>query len=256
LCRLIFFLHGSGEGEGKFCTGKTVSGAAYDLGLNTVDSVCYHGLPHKIEERPMSADFVVVSPQAPAAAGASWSDGEGVAIDALEDLAAAITEALAIDLERVYLTGLSMGGAGTWRWASTHPDHFAAIAPICGGLGGSDSEALRATPIWLFVGAEDGGAKRCDETAETMRALGAPIKYTVYPDAPAPFQPTDSSPERGPQAGHDSWSAAYADPTLYEWLLAHKLAVAGGEGAEGDDGAEDTAAGGIVGWVRGLFAKL
>lgn len=114
LYRLIFFLHGSGEGEGKFCKGKTVSGAEYDLGLNTVDSICYHGLPHKIDERSMSADFVVVSPQAPAAAGASWSDADGVAIDALEDLAAAITEALAVDLERVYLTGLSMGGAGTW----------------------------------------------------------------------------------------------------------------------------------------------
>ena len=62
----------------------------------------------------MSADFVVVSPQAPAAAGATWSDKEGVAIGALEDLAAAISEALAVDPARVYLTGLSMGGAGTW----------------------------------------------------------------------------------------------------------------------------------------------
>ena len=203
----------------------------------------------------MSTDFVVVSPQAPAAAGASWSDSEGVAIDALEDLAAAITEALAVDVDRVYLTGLSMGGAGTWRWASTHPEHFAAIAPICGGLGESNSEALKTMPIWLFVGADDGGAKRCDETADTMRSLGAPIKYTVYPDAPAPFQPTDSSPERGPQAGHDSWSAAYADPSLYEWLLSHTLAASEEPAAE-DPAEGDSGNGGILGWVRGLFAKL
>jgi predicted peptidase len=104
-------------------------------------------------------------------------------------------------------------------------------------------------PIWLFVGAKDGGAKGCDESAETMRALGAPIKYTVYPDAPAPYQPTDSSPERGPQAGHDSWSAAYADPAMYEWLLSHTLV--GPEAGEAGSGA-----GGILGWVRGLFAKL
>lgn len=103
-------------------------------------------------------------------------------------------------------------------------------------------------PIWLFVGAQDGGAKRCDESAETMRALGAPIRYTVYPSAPAPYQPTDSSPERGPQAGHDSWSAAYADPALYEWLLSHKLS--------GSDVDQAGSAGGILGWVRGLFAKL
>jgi predicted peptidase len=111
---LVFFLHGSGEGEGKVCKGKTVSGAEYDLGLNDVDSVCFHGLAHKIEERPMAADFIVVSPQAPASAGATWSDEDGVAVGELEDLAGAITEALAVDLERVYLTGLSMGGAGTW----------------------------------------------------------------------------------------------------------------------------------------------
>lgn len=109
-------------------------------------------------------------------------------------------------------------------------------------------------PTWLFVGADDGGAKRCDEAHETMRALGAPIKYTVYPDAPAPFQPTDSSPERGPQAGHDSWSAAYADPALYTWLLSCSLAVP--EGADAQDIGEDGARGGLLGWVRGFFAKL
>jgi hypothetical protein len=108
-------------------------------------------------------------------------------------------------------------------------------------------------PIWLFVGADDGGAKRCDETNATMKALGADIKYTVYPDAPAPFQPTDSSPERGPQPGHDSWSAAYADPALYEWLLSHSLAAGAAPG--GTEEAEG--GGGLMGWVRGLFgAKL
>jgi hypothetical protein len=139
------------------------------------------------------------------------------------------------------------------RWASTHPEHFAAIAPVCGGLGSNDPEQLKEMPIWLFVGADDGGAKRCDETNATMKALGADIKYTVYPDAPAPFQPTDSSPERGPQPGHDSWSAAYADPALYEWLLSHSLAAGAAPG--GTEEAEG--GGGLMGWVRGLFgAKL
>ena len=153
---LIFFLHGSGEGEGKFCTGKTVSGAEYDLGLNDVDSVCYHGLPHKITDRAAVAPhFIVVSPQAPASANASWSDADGVALEALEDLGGAITQALAVDLSRVYLTGLSMGGAGTWNWAAAAPDHFAAIAPICGGIRG-DPAPLKDVPAWLFVGATDG----------------------------------------------------------------------------------------------------
>ena len=244
---LVFFLHGSGEGEGKTCSGKTASGTEYDLGLNTVDSVCYHGLPHKIEEREtVSSQFVVVSPQAPASAGATWSDEDGVAVSALEDLGAAVVQGLDVDPDRVYLTGLSMGGAGTWRWASTSPDHFAAIAPICGGLGRTDPTPLVDIPAWVFVGADDGGAKGCSESVETLKELGAEIKYTIYDDAPAPYQPTDSSPERGPQKGHDSWTQAYEDEELWEWLLAHPAA----EGAEGE-AAEVT--GGVLGWVRGLF---
>jgi poly(3-hydroxybutyrate) depolymerase len=122
---VIYHLHGSGESEGRYTRGGLADGGTFDLGINTIESVKAHGLPHAIEGRDLP--FIVVSPQAPAHARGGWG---GSAIDALERLAATVEAELSVDPDRVYLTGLSMGGSGTWTWAAAHPERFAAIAPV------------------------------------------------------------------------------------------------------------------------------
>ena len=218
---LIYHLHGSGESEGRFTVGSWVNGSNYDFGINTIESVKAHGIPHNIEARHLP--FVVVSPQAPASANGGWS---GSALDALELLADSVEATLAVDRSRVYLTGLSMGGSGTWTWAAHNPARFAAIAPVCGGGNGvSDPSVLRGLPTWAFVGANDRGVSGTDRMVERLQNAHADgsLRVTRYSHAPAPNQPTDSSPMRGPasQNGHNSWTAAFSDPRLFDWFLEH-----------------------------------
>lgn len=99
-----------------------------------------------------------------------------------------------------------MGGYGTYRWASVHPETFAAIAPVSGAARPEDACSLRSVPIWAFHGAKDETVKvENDEAAvNEIRACGGDIKFTVFPDA-----------------GHTS-DPAYADPQLYRWFLEHR----------------------------------
>ncbi len=112
-----------------------------------------------------------------------------------------------VDKDRVYLTGLSMGGFGTWALAAAFPGKFAALAPICGGGSPADAAKLARLPIWVFHGAKDNTVplKRSEEMVEALKAAGGHPKFTVYPDA-----------------GHDSWTATYDNPEFYQWLLAQK----------------------------------
>ena len=120
-----------------------------------------------------------------------------------------------VDTNRVYLTGLSMGGYGTWSLATEHPERFAAIAPICGG--GDTIQILLTTPakaralktlgVWAFHGAKDPVVK-VEESERLVAALkkagGQEVKLTVYPEAQ-----------------HDSWTETYSHQELYDWFLAH-----------------------------------
>jgi len=104
-----------------------------------------------------------------------------------------------------------MGGDGIWALALAAPRRFAAIAPIS-GVGDPESAcALRSVPVWAFHGAVDPVVplREDQEMVEALRACGGDAKLTVYPDA-----------------GHDAWTAAYGDPALYAWLLAHRRAAA------------------------------
>jgi len=111
-----------------------------------------------------------------------------------------------VDRDRVYLTGLSMGGFGTWALAAAHPERFAAIVPICGGGNPADAGRLKDLPIWVFHGAKDRAVplERSEVMVNAIRKAGGSPKFTVYPEA-----------------GHDSWTGAYTDPELYKWLLKH-----------------------------------
>jgi predicted peptidase len=112
-----------------------------------------------------------------------------------------------VDSERIYVTGLSMGGFGTWSLATRSPHRFAAIAPICGGGDRQFAKHLKHLPAWVFHGAKDTGVLpiRSIEMVDALKAKGGSPKLTIYPDAK-----------------HDSWTATYNNPQLYEWFLQHK----------------------------------
>ena len=156
----------------------------------------------------LKANFIVVSPQCPAN---TWWDDDGV-LGLLDDIAAKYRT----DPTRHYLTGLSMGGYGTWSVAMKYPERFAAIVPICGGgstvdirrTGRDKKAALTSLGVWAFHGAKDPTVLL--EESETMvaalkKAGVTDLQLTVYPEAK-----------------HDSWTETYNNPELYAWLLKHK----------------------------------
>jgi predicted peptidase len=189
---LVLFLHGAGE-RGR------------DL-----DLVKREGLPRVVASDP-GLGFVTVAPQCPP--GATWQPCARTVLLLLDHVLATRT----IDTGRVYLTGISMGGYGTWALAATNPDRFAAIVPICGGglrsLGFPDKvRELVRVPVWAFHGALDDIVPP-DESrrlVDVLAAAGGDVRFTLYPDL-----------------GHDSWSRTYADPELYAWLLSHRRRPAG-----------------------------
>jgi predicted peptidase len=185
---LMVFLHGAGE-----------------RGTN-VQKVAAHG-PPKLVKAGKEFPFILVSPQCPE--GRTWRDDELLA------LIDTIVAKHRVDTNRIYLTGLSMGGYGSWSLGTKYPERFAAIAPICGGgeripvlLANSEKRAaLRTLGVWAFHGAKDvlvplEESQRMTNTL--MRAGCRDVKLTVYPEA-----------------GHDSWTEAYDDAALYDWFLAH-----------------------------------
>lgn len=177
---LVLFLHGSGERGDDL--------AALER----------HGPPKLLEGRD---DFpaVVVSPQC--LEGEFWDARALVAL--LDD----VTRRLRVDPDRVVVTGLSMGGRGTWDLAMTAPERFAAIAPICGGAIPDRACRLRSVPVRAYHGARDAVVPLLESrtVVEAVKACGGEAELVVYPDAT-----------------HDSWSATYADPAFWGWLLSRR----------------------------------
>ena len=157
-----------------------------------------HGPPKLIAEGK-DFPFIVVSPQCPKE---RW--WEPIELTALIDH---IVEIHKVDEDRIYVTGLSMGGFGSWRLAAYTPKRFAAIAPICGGGETYWTRRFPHLPVWVFHGAKDRGVplERSQEMVDALKKAGGEPKLTVYPDA-----------------GHDSWTETYNNPKLYEWLLAQE----------------------------------
>ena len=181
---LILFLHGAGE-------------RGSDL-----DSVKRHGIPKIVETNP-DFPFIAVSPQCPED---SWWTSE---LHTINGLIEEVVEKYQVDTSRIYLTGLSMGGFGTWSLASMYPERFAAIAPVCGG--GEVRQILRSLvemPIWTFHGQKDDVIpfSRSEEIVTALKKHGSSIKFTIYPEA-----------------GHDSWTKTYDNPELYKWFLKHSI---------------------------------
>jgi predicted peptidase len=185
---LMLFLHGAGE-----------------RGTN-IAKVAVHGPPKIVKEKP-EFPFILVSPQCPS--NQRWDN------DALLALLDEVIEKYKVDPKRVYLTGLSMGGYGSWSLGVSHPDRFAAIAPICGGgeiidvllASRSKAPALRSLGVWAFHGGKDSVVKstESERMVNALKSAGAKeVELTIYPEA-----------------GHDSWTESYNNPRLYEWFLKH-----------------------------------
>jgi predicted peptidase len=115
-----------------------------------------------------------------------------------------------VDADRLYLTGLSMGGWGVWKTATAYPGKFAALAPVCGRVDryfGEKVCLLKHVPIWVFHGANDDVVPLTDSEfmVNSLTTCKGNVRFTVYPDG-----------------GHDAWTATYNNPELYEWFLQQK----------------------------------
>jgi predicted peptidase len=185
---LILFLHGAGERG------------------NDLNMLKRHGIPKIAERKKMP--FITLSPQCPEPLW--WSDY----LPLLEALVEQTIQTHHVDPNRIYLTGISMGGFGTWHLAAEYPKRFAAIAPICGGgpwMFGFPERAseILHLPVWAFHGDQDNVVPiECSEQmVNYMKSCGGNVKYTVYQNV-----------------AHDSWTRTYNDPRLYEWFLSHERA--------------------------------
>lgn len=176
---LLVFLHGAGE------RGSDVS------------RVKVHG-PAKLVEQGKDLPFIIVSPQCPAG---KWWPYMSESVIALID---EITERCSVDTRRIYLTGLSMGGYGTWAIGCMYPERFAAIVPICGGGLPYLAANLKDVPVWAFHGARDSvvPVQQSQEMVDAVNRAGGQAMLTVYPEAE-----------------HDCWTQTYSDDRLYQWLL-------------------------------------
>ncbi len=177
---LLLFLHGAGERG------------------DNLELVKIHG-PPKLIAAGKDFPFIVVSPQCPK--DRWWQPVELAAL--LDD----IEHKYKVDQDRIYVTGLSMGGFGTWGLAGYAPQRLAAIAPICGGGEAYWTKQFAHLPVWAFHGAKDTGVplERSQVMVDALKKNGGNPKFTVYPDA-----------------GHDSWTETYNNPEFYQWLLEQK----------------------------------
>ena len=173
---LMIFLHGAGE-----------------RGTN-IEAVTAHGPPMLIEQG-WDYPCVVVSPQC---AGGSWSSF------ALEAFIDDLLLTYRIDPDRIYVTGLSMGGYATWDLAVRHPEMYAAVVPVCGAGNPSLAYRLRDLPLWAFHGALDPVVPVSGtlDMIEAIRKAGGNPLVTIYPDL-----------------GHDVWTVTYINNGLYNWLF-------------------------------------
>jgi predicted peptidase len=177
---LVLFLHGAGERG------------------DDIERVKIHG-PPRLVASGKQFPFVLCSPQCPT--GSRWN------ADELDKLVDELAARYRIDRQRLYVTGLSMGGAGTWSLIAAQPEKYAAAMPLCGRGDLQTAEKLAQTPTWVLVGAKDRAetVQNCQEMASAIAKAGGKGRFTLYFELP-----------------HDCWTVTYNNPETYEWLLSHR----------------------------------
>lgn len=187
---LLLFLHGKGE-------------RGDDLNL-----VKRWSIPRKLESG-FNLPFIVIAPQCPLQT--KWE----YHFTSLKYLVDTIVAEYKVDTTRIYCTGLSMGGAGTWSLATAYPDLFAAILPICGRERNELNyperlQHITHLPVWHFHGDADAVVPLSSARylIDHLRDYGGNPKLTVYEGV-----------------DHNSWTRTYNNPEIYDWLLSHRLNV-------------------------------
>jgi predicted peptidase len=177
---LILFLHGSGERG------------------DDVNKVRAHG-PIKEVGKGRKLPFIIISPQCP---DRGWWDP-----DVLIGLLNKVEKDYRVDRKREYLTGLSMGGFGTWALAIAQPKRFAAIAPICGGGDPNSVGVLKDVPVWVTHGDADPAVpiSQSQEMVDALTKAGGNVRFDIIKGG-----------------GHDVWTDVYASDAIYTWFLSHK----------------------------------
>jgi predicted peptidase len=178
---LVLFLHGAGERG------------------SDIEFIKRNGPPRLIEEG-QKFPFILVSPQCPERT--VWDNK--LLITLLDEIESKYN----VDISRVYLTGLSMGGHATWSLAIQYPEIFAAIIPVCARGYSQDVYVLKDVPVWVFHGEKDDIVPISDgkKMVDALENAEGNVKFTIYPEA-----------------GHDAWTETYKNPEIYDWLLNHSL---------------------------------
>lgn len=185
---IVLFLHGRGESYGPL-------------------SLVAKWGPPRFAQRGDDLPYILVSPQCPK--DGRWSDETRQ--QQLTRFLDTLVEKHRVDQDRVYLTGLSLGGYGSWTLAADNPERFAAVVPVCGGGSPADAAKLKDLPIWVFHGDQDRAVPfaKSVEMVEAIRDVGgAKIRFTSLE-----------------HVGHNCWSSAYAMPELYDWMLKQKASA-------------------------------
>lgn len=156
----------------------------------------------KVAAETKDFPFLTITPMCPW--GYSWNDLTYSFNNFLDEVIAQYR----IDTDRIYLTGMSFGGTGTWAFAIQYPERFAAVAPLCGSFVDlTRIERMKEVPVWVFHGQLDKfiPIEIPTNAVETLKAFGSEVKFTAYPDL-----------------DHYIWDTTYDNPELYSWFLEHK----------------------------------
>lgn len=180
---LVFFLHGAGERG------------------DDLDLACRHGFMKRVREQGEAFPFIFIAPQCPA--GKYW----GCYTESLLAFLDEMCKKLPVDLDRVYLTGLSMGGTGTFMLAMAAPERFAAVAPVCGSGICWYGEQFKDLPIFMYHG-------DCDEIV--------PITESITMLRAIHMRGGNAQLHICYGVGHNAWDVAYSGDELINWLLSHK----------------------------------
>ncbi len=179
---LVIFLHGAGERG------------------DDLEKLKVHG-PPKLVARGKQFPFILLSPQCP---DNEWWNNK---LDKLINLIDDVKENYRVDKSRIYLTGISMGGYGSWGLAAAQPERFAAVAPICGGGDSNTAHLIKDIPIWTFHGDKDPTVPlaKSQEMVDAIRAAGGNPMFTIYPGV-----------------DHDSWTRTYESDEFWDWMMEQK----------------------------------
>jgi poly(3-hydroxybutyrate) depolymerase len=187
----ILFLHGIGE-------------SGNDLNL-----LKKNGFP-RVLEGDQQFPFIFIMPQCPASTEWYYTNADN--ITAMRNFLDDILARFPIDASRLYITGLSMGGIGSWYFAIKIPSRFAALVPVAFRGDGWSSEPAKEIPVWAFHGAKDGviPVAKAQELVDQFKSVGGSVRFDIYPNG---------------QHDASTWGVTYNNPDLYDWMLRKKKVI-------------------------------